>query len=319
MKKRLRIILTTGDSDGIGLEVTIKALLKIGPQKDATFYYFKKTNNQNSLVKKLDDKFDVISVPNWHDAVHVPVNSNKQVIEIANHQSPALWVETAALACNTKAADAIVTAPLSKTCIKQAGLNDVGHTEILKRMCGVSNAYMSFVGKNFSVILATGHIPISAVSQKLNPRQLRDVVDASRLLLPLIPTSRRKKPIAVLGLNPHAGDSGIIGSEVEFWIRSEIEKISEAVPITGPLPPDSAFQKENWEKFSYYIALYHDQGLIPFKLIHGHDSGVHITLGLPIIRTSVDHGTAKDIFGKNRANANSMIDAMKMALNLVRG
>jgi 4-hydroxythreonine-4-phosphate dehydrogenase len=319
MKSNLKVIITTGDATGIGLEVTTKALLKVGPQKGVTFYLYKQSGNQASLIRKLSAKFKVQTVGSWHEALQIPVSSARQLIEISNLHSPAHWVESAALACVTKAADAMVTAPLSKSAIKESGLKDVGHTDILKRLCGKSDAFMGFVGSKFNVVLATGHIPISAISEALSAEVIELALSAAILLKPLLPTKKRNKPIAILGLNPHAGDKGIIGSEEDFWLTQAVKNLSEKHKLVGPLPPDSAFLKENWDKYSCYLALYHDQGLIPFKMAHGHDNGVHMTLGLPIVRTSVDHGTAKDIFGKNKANPNSMIDAIKAAISLVRG
>jgi 4-hydroxythreonine-4-phosphate dehydrogenase len=122
-------------------------------------------------------------------------------------------------------------------------------------------------------------------------------------------------PIGLLGLNPHAGDSGLIGQEEQTVISKAMKQLFElGIPVVGPLVPDAAFQKENWGKYSTFVACYHDQGLIPFKSIHGFDSGVHLTLGLSLKRTSVDHGTAKDIFGKNKANPGSMVSALRWAI-----
>ena len=113
-----------------------------------------------------------------------------------------------------------------------------------------------------------------------------------------------------MGLNPHAGEKGIIGNcEADLF-----RKLPSA--FSGPLVPDAAFLKKNWKTYSLYLCLYHDQGLIPFKLVHGQDSGVHITLGLPFLRTSVDHGTAEDIFNKNVANHASMLEAIQLNLQL---
>ena len=125
--------------------------------------------------------------------------------------------------------------------------------------------------------------------------------------------------MALVGINPHAGEDGLIGNE-ELDVFLEAIKIakSKKIPIEGPLVPDAAFLKENWSKFSVYICPYHDQGLIPFKLVHGHKSGVHITMGLPFIRTSVEHGTAKKLFGKNKAYYESMLEAIKWSIDLAK-
>jgi len=120
-----------------------------------------------------------------------------------------------------------------------------------------------------------------------------------------------------LGLNPHAGDSGLIGSFDDLVLKPILDRLrQEGFLIEGPLVPDVAFLKTNWKKYLAYVACYHDQGLIPFKMIHGFESGVHLTLGLPFIRTSVDHGTAKDLFDLDHADDRSMREAIKAALEL---
>ena len=121
----------------------------------------------------------------------------------------------------------------------------------------------------------------------------------------------RDSPIALVGLNPHAGEGGLIGSKDQ-----ELAEICRAENIVGPLVPDAAFLKSEWSKYSVYVCCYHDQGLIPFKMAHNHQQSCQITWGLPIIRTSVDHGTAKDIAGQNKASEESMIYAIKMAIKL---
>jgi 4-hydroxythreonine-4-phosphate dehydrogenase len=137
-----------------------------------------------------------------------------------------------------------------------------------------------------------------------------------RRVLDKKPASR---PLALLGLNPHAGEEGIIGDTEKKIHHSVIESARErGVKIEGPLVPDAAFFEKNWSEYSVYIANYHDQGLIPFKMIHGQESGIHLTMGLPFVRTSVDHGTAKDIFGKNKADASSMTLAIEWAIRLSR-
>ena len=177
---------------------------------------------------------------------------------------------------------------------------------------------MGFVGNKFNVVLATGHIPLSAVAQDLTVDKIIGACRAAFDLRAQLPVRRRKLPIGLLGLNPHAGDGGIISTEEGSIFSVALERLAAMqIPVVGPLVPDAAFLKEAWSKYSSYVACYHDQGLIPFKAIHGFDSGTHLTLGLPLKRTSVDHGTAKDIFGKNKANPGSMVSALRWAINWV--
>ncbi|MCB0363235.1 MAG: 4-hydroxythreonine-4-phosphate dehydrogenase PdxA, partial [Bdellovibrionales bacterium] len=147
---------------------------------------------------------------------------------------------------------------------------------------------------------------------------VQSLIAASRLRKLLKP-SLREKPIALVGLNPHAGEDSLIGNEEEkIFLTALKEADRNKIAVEGPLVPDAAFSPENWSRYSVFVCPYHDQGLIPFKMIHGQKSGVHITMGLPFVRTSVDHGTAKNIFGKNRANPNSMVEALKWAIMLAK-
>lgn len=167
---------------------------------------------------------------------------------------------------------------------------------------------MAFAGQNFNILLASDHIALEKVPQFLTKKTLSEAIGNARKFKALL---KSKKKIAILGLNPHAGEKGMLG---QFE-----KKFMAALPpdVVGPLVPDAAFLKANWNKYSVFICLYHDQGLIPFKLVHGQDSGVHITVGLPFIRTSVDHGTAFDIYNKNLANQASMLDAINLNLKLI--
>ncbi len=323
-----KILITTGDVDGIGFEVTAKSLIQLGPQNGTVFFLYRSVDIDNKkhqiYFQKLDKKFERIVVDDSKQAFeffelmkNAKDLSKKVLIDIASELSPAHWVELAAEACFNREAEALVTGPISKTCIREAGYKDIGHTDILKRISGATSVHMGFVGKYFNVVLATSHIPLSQVSGKLNFKSVSDALLNANSLRKSLPKSEQKKPIAVLGLNPHSGEEGMLGSE-EAAIFPNLKQfaLENKIPILGPLVPDAAFLKQNWSKFSVYLTMYHDQGLIPFKTIHGQDSGVHCTLGIPFIRTSVDHGTAKDIFGKNKANHRSMTEALEWALRL---
>ncbi len=315
-----RILITTGDPDGIGFEVTVKALVRIGAQKNIQFYVFCAPHISDPLLRSLKRRFKVETFLSWAEASSQKKLDSKKLMLISSRVSPALWVETAATACLTKTADVLVTAPLSKECIRQAGFSEIGHTGILTRVCQSKDAFMGFLGDHFNVVLATGHIPVSAVAKTLNPNLLENCFhQAVSLFASSRGSKKAKRPMAILGLNPHAGDLGIIGHEEVEWLNEFVQtKKTEGHLIEGPLPADSAFQKENWARYSGYMALYHDQGLIPFKTVHGHKSGIHVTLGLPLKRVSVDHGTAKNLFGKNKASANSMIESVRWAINEVQ-
>ncbi|MBO9668179.1 MAG: 4-hydroxythreonine-4-phosphate dehydrogenase PdxA [Bdellovibrio sp.] len=313
---RLRIALTTGDQDGIGFEVTAKALHKLGPQKNVQFIVWRSDSVSSKYLKLIDQKFQRITVDTLEEALKI---DGPYLIDICSDLSPAQWVEITAKACLKKKIDGMATAPLSKTLIKEAGFKDLGHTDILKRISKTKSVHMGFVGEKFNVVLTTAHLPISQVTKHLSFSTVAEALLHANELRKALPVKVRNKPIGVLGLNPHAGEQGLIGQE-ELMIFPNLASFAKekGIPVEGPLVPDAAFFPENWGRFSIYLCLYHDQGLIPFKMIHGQDSGVHISLGVPFVRTSVDHGTAKDIFSKNKANPNSMLDSIRWAINLAR-
>ena len=184
----------------------------------------------------------------------------------------------------------------------------MGHTGAFRKMYPKSKMHMAFKGQHFNVLLASDHIAFENIPKFLTKKTLAEAIVNARKFKTLI---KSKKKIAILGLNPHSGEKGMLGSfEKKMMAKLPLD-------VVGPLVPDAAFLKANWSTYSVFICLYHDQGLIPFKLVHGQDSGVHITMGLPFIRTSVDHGTAFDIYNKNLANQASMLDAINLNLNLI--
>lgn len=314
-----RVAVTTGDIDGIGYEVSAKALAKLGPQKGCHFFVFVSPRSEFRHRDLLRKKFSIVTFTDLAAALRFS-NSNTNtgyLIEILSNNSPALWVETAAKNCLNKNFHSLVTAPLSKQEIKLAGFSDLGHTDILKRLSKKKNAFMTFVGDRFNVLLVSGHQPVKQVESKLSRSLIREALENALSARSFLPKSQQEKPLAVLGLNPHAGDQGMIGQFDGKTLKPLLKTYSSS-KVVGPLVPDVAYLPENWSKYSFYIAQYHDQGLIPFKMIHGFDSGVHLTLGLPLRRTSVDHGTAKDIFGKNRANPHSMIEALRWGVRLAQ-
>ncbi len=221
--------------------------------------------------------------------------------------------KAAALAMQGKVA-AICTAPISKEALGMAGVKYPGHTEMLARFTGTSEFAMMLTGGPLRVLLVTTHTAIKNV-----PRLIRKDAVAGKIIL-AVRAARMlgiKRPrIAVCGLNPHAGEAGLFGSE-------EIEQIGPAVReardkgirVQGPVAPDALFRKAYTGQVDIVVAMYHDQGLIPLKMV-AFEKGVNVTVGLPIIRTSPDHGTAYDIAWKGKADPASMIEAMKMALTL---
>lgn len=316
--KTIKIAITTGDQDGIGPEVTAKALAKIGPQKGVHFYLWRSPAFPKKYLSLLDKKFKRQTYSSWAEAFKHPLKSSKELVEVNSITPPPRWVETVAEAGRFGHIDALVTAPLSKTLIIDSGMKDVGHTEILARVCQRYDLFMTFLGKEFCVLLATGHIPLRSINERLDKRTLKMSLRAASAINDMLQGSKNKKSVALVGVNPHAGEFGLIGdTEIKVLNPALLELQKEyELKIAGPLVPDAAFLKSNWKKYGIYVCPYHDQGLIPFKVVHQHKSGCHMTMGLPFIRTSVEHGTAKDIFGKNRADESSMKDAVQWAIRL---
>ncbi len=312
----LKIALTTGDVDGIGFEVAAKALDKLGPQKNLQILLWRPEGADKRYLKLIDKKWKRITVDSLEEAFKI---EGSYLVDIASDLNPAQWVEISAKACLQKKIHALATAPLSKTSIKEAGFKDLGHTDILKRLSKSKHVNMGFIGDKFNVVLATAHIPLKKTSQNLNFTVLAQALLNANSLRLRLPAAQQKRPIGILGLNPHSGEKGLIGQEEQLLFPQLLAFAKEnKIPVEGPLVPDAAFFPGNWKRYSVYLAMYHDQGLIPFKMIHGQDSGVHVSLGIPFIRTSVDHGTAKDIFGKNVANPNSMLDSLRWAIKFAR-
>ncbi len=208
----------------------------------------------------------------------------------------------------------IATCPINKMAMKLAGFYYNGHTELLAERTKCDQFIMMFAGKRLRVALVTIHIPLASVPSLLSQQQILQTIRIAGQSL--YERFGIKAPrIAVAGLNPHAGESGMFGSEEKNIIEPAIRDARNlGFDVAGPFPPDTIFYHAANGRYDVVVSMYHDQGLIPFKLIHFHD-GVNTTLGLPIIRTSVDHGTAYDIAGTGIANPGSLMAAIKMAAN----
>jgi 4-hydroxythreonine-4-phosphate dehydrogenase len=204
------------------------------------------------------------------------------------------------------------TCPISKESLQLSGHHYPGHTEMLASLCKVKSQVMMMAGDTLKVTLATIHCAVSEIPSLLSIDVLLNLFQTTfRSLQKDFNLSHPR--IAVAGLNPHAGEGGMFGDEEQRIILPAIEKAAtDDIPLQGPFPPDTIFFKAARGEYDAVICMYHDQGLIPFKLLH-FDDGVNVTLGLPIVRTSVDHGTAYDIAGKGVASPSSLHAAIKMA------
>ena len=322
------IAITMGDPAGIGPEVVLKALDRDEVRDSARFLIFGDANILHREGKNLDFKIPLIPIPTVSQA-GFPSNG----LEIINLTilNPALeygspnaasgdaafrYIKTAALSALNDEVDAVVTAPISKEALKMAGHGYPGHTEILADLCKSDDYAMMLAGPHLRVVLCTIHVPYIKVPSLLSKELVFKTI---RITHESLSRYLGKKPrIAVASLNPHAGEGGMFGDEEEAFIAPAVnEAYSKGIDASGPYPPDTLFYWASKGKYDAVVCMYHDQGLIPLKLLD-FERGVNVTLGLPIIRTSVDHGTAFDIAGKGIADPSSMVEAIRMAVEMAQ-
>jgi 4-hydroxythreonine-4-phosphate dehydrogenase len=325
----MKIGITIGDINGVGPEVIIKALanedrIKLfdlviyGPLEALEHHKALLPEIENFRFYKVADaahaKPNHINVVNTEEQP-ITLNLGAPTAESGRYAFNAL--ERAMNDLQENRIDALVTAPISKHAMKMSGFNFPGHTEYLASKAPKSKEFMLMVAEDLRVALLTGHIPLQEVSSKLN----KDTV--VQMLQRFNQTLRKdfgidKPKIAVLGLNPHAGESGNMGTEEVNILIPAIKQVQKAHNIlaVGPYPADGFFGTAEYSKFDGVLAMYHDQGLIPFKTLC-FENGVNFTAGLPFVRTSPDHGTAYDIAGQNKADESSMIHAIYLAKDLL--
>jgi 4-hydroxythreonine-4-phosphate dehydrogenase len=319
---------TCGDINGIGPEIAVKTLNELLPKENSRFiliipedvfedYYARlNLNFSYKLVRK-------VSHINASSEQCIILSAGKSKMEIgrptaASGNTSYAAIESSIDLLKLQIADAVVTAPISKTALKMAGINFPGHTEIYAGAFGVKNYAMTFLSKKMNCVLATIHEPLKNVPRLLKPNRLINVFDLTYDTLSR-DLNISEPAIAVLGLNPHAGENGYIGREETDIILPAMGKSKCKKSLKGPFSPDAFFANKMYSKFDATIGMYHDQLLIPFKMLN-FASGVNYTAGLPIIRTSPDHGVAFDIAGTNTAGINSFKEAFMAAkkINLNR-
>lgn len=327
MSEKLKIGISIGDVNGIGLEVIIKTLMDsrvleyftpivYGSTKVASFHRKALGINDfsfnviNSVQQANPKRANMINC--WQDDVKITLGEENEI----GGKYAFLSLKHAVDDLVAGEIDALVTAPINKHNIQQAEFNFPGHTEYLQARTESSDALMFMVSDELRVGVVTGHIPVKDIAPNISIGAI-----VSKLAMMDASLKRdfwiRKPKIAVLGLNPHAGDNGLIGTEDEQIIIPAIEQAkSDGVFCFGPYPADGFFASETYTKFDAVLAMYHDQGLIPFKHIAAR-SGVNFTAGLPVVRTSPDHGTGYDIAGKNVASEVSFREAVFAAIHIV--
>ena len=303
-----KIIITTGDPNGIGAEITMKALKALNlPKEKIAIISNKKILN---YYGKLDKNYEIIEIP---------YNENDIKVGQVTKEAGEFSFESLKLACELKP-KAIVTAPVAKNALHLAGHNFNGQTEVLQHFLAHDNqlAEMLFVANGFRVLLLTRHCALKEITltQDVVVTKIKNLVKTFQKQFGI-----NKPKFALCGFNPHSGEDGILGrEEIDILIPAVQELQNAGIDITMPLPADTLFVdaaknylKNTKDKYDCYIANYHDQGLIPIKTVAGENT-VNMTIGLDIVRTSPGHGTAFDIAGKNIASPNGMIAAIKEVL-----
>lgn len=332
MSTPIRLAFTMGDPAGIGPEIIVKAAHQMRELVDQRRIEIKVLGSSEALERAAHLlKLDIHGANAPLQMIDVgPVSGAMPVGEItaAAGKWSYLAVERAVQLTQSGDIDAIVTAPLCKEALHLAGYPFEGHTEMLAHLTGMRDGVMMLAHGGMRVSHVSTHCPLSEVPKRLTPVRLRRVLDVTLDALRDLGVAQPR--IAVAGLNPHAGEGGILGKEdAEIIAPIVAEYAAAGRAVTGPWAGDTVFIKLRAGQFDAVVAMYHDQGHIPVKLlgfsinpatgVWDTVSGVNITLGLPILRTSVDHGTAFDIAGKGIASADSMVDAAHYAMTLVEG
>jgi 4-hydroxythreonine-4-phosphate dehydrogenase len=282
-----RIALTVGDPAGIGPEIAAKAAA-------------------DPAVRAVCEPVIFASAPSG--AIQVGA------VSAAAGQAAYDTLVSAVAAARRGEVDGIATAPINKLAFAQAGIPWKGHTDLLAHLCGGARVAMLFHAPQLKVVLITVHVPLREVATLLTPALVADTIRLTAASLPQFGIAQPR--LALAGLNPHAGESGLLGTEDDAVLAPAVVAArADGINIEGPFPADTVFVRAARGEFDCVLACYHDQGLIPVKLL-AFGQAVNVTIGLPIIRTSVDHGTAFDIAGRGIADAGSMIEAVKLAAQM---
>lgn len=325
----LRIGITLGDPAGVGPEITLKALFDTLPENITPVVIGRGgmlSRNYPELFQSLEPaggepvepgrkpmpgrRGFLVDVPS---DLPMPTPGHGTVYTGAESR---MYIDAAIGLWKARGIDAVVTGPVSKSFIEKSGCAFTGHTEYFAAAIGEDDPFMMMYSPDYRVILATTHIPLHLVEHSISEERLVKTMETGRRALAAIDGTEPR--IAVAGLDPHCGDDGAIG---DFDRRVTTEAVFRARELgmlaEGPFAADTLFLPERWKGFSLAVAQYHDQGLIPFKML-AFDTGVNVTLGISMVRTSVDHGTAYDIAGKGLAKHTSMVRAIQLAADLAR-
>ena len=310
------IALSCGDPSGIGTELAVQARQALGSV--VPFFWIGDPGHlpDGTPHAVIDRPEQALQVPGKMLPVLAhpfPYPAPPGQPDLRNAAGVVAVLERAVALVQAGEASALCTLPISKKVLKDgAGFAFPGHTEFLAHLAGVDRVVMMLACPELRVVPATIHIPLSEVPHALTPDLLEETIRITEAGL-IRDCGIARPRIAVAGLNPHAGEGGVMGQEEIDWIGPLITRMAaEGMAITGPMPPDTMFHKAARARYDVAVCMYHDQALIPIKTVD-FDGGVNVTLGLPFIRTSPDHGTAFDIAGQGIANPSSLVAALRMA------
>lgn len=338
MKPHLAI--TMGDPAGIGPEIIVKACAKLRNRIEAGDLRLVVIGSNLALGAARQALGNAIDIPdvtenneNWPALCCLQAGPEGEPIRPGVLSADAgrfayLAVERGVRLAQSGRIAGIVTAPLNKEALNRAGYHYAGHTEMLAELTGSRGSVMMLAHEGMRISHLTTHVALKDVPSRLTPQRLRYVIEQTDAALKALGLDRRR--IAVAALNPHAGEGGLFGTEDDdVSVPTVAAAVGDGFDVVGPIPGDTVFVKLRAGQYDAVIAMYHDQGHVPVKLLGFHVnpetgtwdalSGVNITLGLPIVRTSVDHGTAFDIAGKGIANERSLMEAIDYAERLARG
>jgi 4-phospho-D-threonate 3-dehydrogenase / 4-phospho-D-erythronate 3-dehydrogenase len=326
----LTIGIAMGDVTGIGPEVTVKALAQAPAVDDCRYVLVGDRAALLSSGRRLGLNLDLQAYGGGarggrffiHETSAEPLATDLPVGDARAARAAVAWLRAGAELCLSGELDALVTAPVNKAAIIRAGEPFVGQTEFLSGLAGTRRTAMMLLGEDdrrraLRVVLATTHLPLRQVADALSRATVELAIElAARACVDLgLPGAR----VAVCGLNPHAGEGGMLGTEEEEVIVPAVAAMrSRGIDVAGPVSADALFYQVLRGDYDVVVAMYHDQGLAPLKMI-AFESGVNWTLGLPFIRTSPDHGTAYDLANRGLANPSSMIAALALARHLAKG
>ena len=317
MRARLpKIAVTLGDPAGVGGEVILKALADPEITASAQLIVIGDRIAIEAAERSTGVKFDGLGVELRECGAlgdDEPIMYGALRADYGN--AAVRYVHDATLMCLSHEVDAMVTGPLNKEAVTLNGMKFSGHTEYIAELCGVKGSRMLLAGTKLSVIHVSTHVSLRQACN-LNTVRIMETIELGNDAMKLLGKERPR--IAVCGLNPHAGEHGLFGTEDEEFIKPAVQACrARGIDCEGPVAPDTIFFKAARGSHDLIVAMYHDQGHIPMKLLD-FEATVNTSLGIPIIRTSVDHGTAFDIAGKNLANEANMKAAIRMAVTMAR-